>query len=303
MKRRRPRRRRRYFRPKPEGSIRSITINVVKRGTLGSFVVTPKLVEPAPPLSLPVTATMTMTMPLRLVDPGDLEGLAWEAIVTPSIAAPAAFAVLVDALLERGLIHPPPERPDRDELLALLTAAFAVPELATTTAAPKPLLDQAWEWAREATFPPLLERLNATLRGATPTLEIATGATLDAFAGQLFGLDRMSAAAPGFDGAQASETDEELRARCRAALDRLLPAGPSDAWPDYDLDDDLDDVRRVTVLAHRPADGAHRAGARTSTMPISPRPTHELLAGARHRAGNGSGSRARTGRGSAGGRR
>lgn len=199
-----------------------------------SVLRSPRAKAPREPIDLAKSYTCEATFTIAAPDPGDLRELAWAAVVTPSAAAPAAFLVLVDALLERGLIKPPPTD---EEIAEALERAIEAGEVVHTYAAPKPLLEQAWEWAREATFPPLLERFRLALESAwrpePPTIETVTGTTLDMFAEQLFGITRMiRSAAIGGIGAAEPETDEELRARCRAVLDRLRPPVGNGRRPD-----------------------------------------------------------------------
>lgn len=106
---------------------------------------------------------------------GDLEDLARSAVVTPSTAAVEAFAVLVDALLERGIIKPPPTPA---ESIAMFEADCArTGGFYVTHAAPKPLLDQAWEWAFEATALPLWERMRQVLLTTPPAWLVGDGST------------------------------------------------------------------------------------------------------------------------------
>lgn len=163
-------------------------------------------------------------MSARLVEPGDLEALAWLAVVTPSVAAPEAFDVVVDALLERGLISPPPTP---EEAAEAMLRALESGEIVSTVAAPKPLLVQAWDWVTEATALPLLERLLNEMRSVAPTIETATGETLDRLA-EMNGLRRdLNADFGSVDlrTGMAVETDDQLRERCRALLDRMRPGG------------------------------------------------------------------------------
>ena len=72
--------------------------------------------------------------------PDDLVELAQRAVVTPSLDAEAALAVLQDALLELGLIRELPAQDVRNEAGVLL---MRLNEL--------PALEHAWAWAQEVT--------------------------------------------------------------------------------------------------------------------------------------------------------
>lgn len=212
-------------------------------GSIHRIETTARLVgetTPAPPVgrtngSYDVTIDLK---PVRLVNPGDLETLARAAVVTPSTAAAEAFDVLVDALLERGIIHPPPTD---EEIAAQRRAAFDAGEPVAIHGDVRSLLEQAWEWASKATAD-MLAMFTAAIEDAiaravpTPTdLATASGVDLDRIAGALYGLERLEPTAPevvwlGLDhtgasvrvGGSDAETDEELRERCRAVLGRYF---------------------------------------------------------------------------------
>lgn len=76
----------------------------------------------------------------------DLEPLAWEAVVTPSLGAHAALDVLADALLERGAIREP-WKPVKRSGLATKTAARSAKR------SRRYVLGAAFEWAKRAVLP------------------------------------------------------------------------------------------------------------------------------------------------------
>lgn len=150
-------------------------------------------------------------MMLPGTEPDPLDDLAWRVVATPSLDAQPALAVLADALLERGVIHAPAAEPED------LERALASDDIASTTAATPSVTVQAWTWATERASPPPIERMLALIRNLAPGLEQSGGLGLDAAARALFGLERATAIPLG-DGLVTAETDEELRERCREAM-------------------------------------------------------------------------------------
>jgi hypothetical protein len=211
-------------------------------GSIQRIETTARLVGETTTPALPVGRTngsydVTLDLkPVRLVDPGDLETLARAAVVTPSTAAPAAFEVLVDALLERGIIRAPPPKPDPEDLPAV---TIELVDGGSVHVAPKPLLEQAWEWATKATtdmlamFTAALEAEIARIVPRPSDIVTASGVDLDRIAGAIYGLERREATVPEVVyldhtgasvrvGGSDAEADEELRERCRAVLRRYF---------------------------------------------------------------------------------
>ncbi len=90
-----------------------------------------------------------------------LEALAWSAVATPSLDAPGSLDVLVDALLERGVIHEPWK--------AEAGLSREVRRRAGRRARGYLLL-QAWEWAKRAAIvAPLVAALEAIERDELPS--------------------------------------------------------------------------------------------------------------------------------------
>ena len=128
-------------------------------GHVTSIDTTARLVDrvPEPPIDFTRrTYTAEATFTVRDPDPGDLRDLAWAAVITPSSAAQEAFLVLVDALLERGLITTPPTE---EEIETQRRVAFESGEPVAIHGDVRPRLVQAREWVTEATARPFMDRL------------------------------------------------------------------------------------------------------------------------------------------------
>lgn len=161
-----------------------------------------------------------------------LHELAAKAVVTPEIGASEAFAILVDMLLEAGLIQDVLDE-DQDLLFEDESVTLRIVD-GGISRRPDTTLEQAWKWAHEATDLPLIERMTAEWKRIVPpwlqgpNLETANGVWLDTIAAQLFGVQRLDVPTPT---RMRLETDTELRERCRTLLRRLSPAAPP-PWRD-----------------------------------------------------------------------
>lgn len=93
---------------------------------------------------------MTKALLSELLAPsaGDVDLLAWEAVVTPSLDAYPALEVLTDLLLEQGKIKPP------------WTPSKRSPSDRDRRRSRQHTLRSAWEWAKERTKAPPKSMVN-----------------------------------------------------------------------------------------------------------------------------------------------
>jgi hypothetical protein len=158
------------------------------------------------------TGTYEVTLTLANGRCDELDELAQQAVCTPSIGASDALDVLVDGLIARGRLDSPLQ-------------TFFAPE-----AWARRRREAAFEWAEDrtlGTFGRIMRMVEEAARQQAqalfvvpPTIETASGAWLDTIAEQMFGVQRVVIPPEGVD---HSETDDELRARCRALLDQYRP--------------------------------------------------------------------------------
>lgn len=98
-----------------------------------------------------------------IVTDDELTVLALVAVATPSLDAPASFAVLTDVLLELGYVTEPDEEPDLAPGATINGYTYDFSTFTLSRRRPQTASEAAWEWAQERTALPFIDRLHAVL--------------------------------------------------------------------------------------------------------------------------------------------